>query len=51
MTVSLVLRYGGLSVGGQLPILEVSPKQIQDTLSQLMKMLNVTGVLITTYLA
>uniref|UniRef100_A0A8K9XBH7 P-type phospholipid transporter n=1 Tax=Oncorhynchus mykiss TaxID=8022 RepID=A0A8K9XBH7_ONCMY len=50
MTVSLVLRYGGLSVGGQLPILEVSPKQIQDTLSQLMKMLNVTGVLITTYL-
>uniref|UniRef100_A0AAZ3SM87 P-type phospholipid transporter n=1 Tax=Oncorhynchus tshawytscha TaxID=74940 RepID=A0AAZ3SM87_ONCTS len=43
-------RYGGLSVGGQLPILEVSPKQIQDTLSQLMKMLNVTGVLITTYL-
>uniref|UniRef100_A0A674BX53 P-type phospholipid transporter n=1 Tax=Salmo trutta TaxID=8032 RepID=A0A674BX53_SALTR len=36
-------RYGGLSVGGQLPILEVSPKQIQDTLSQLMKMLNVTG--------
>ncbi|CAB1326824.1 unnamed protein product [Coregonus sp. 'balchen'] len=36
-------RYGGLSVGGQLPILEVSPKQIQDTLTQLMKMLNVTG--------
>ncbi|XP_034147337.1 retinal-specific phospholipid-transporting ATPase ABCA4 isoform X2 [Esox lucius] len=36
-------RYGGLSVGGQLPILDVSPKQIQDVASQLMKMLNVTG--------
>uniref|UniRef100_A0A6Q2X4B5 P-type phospholipid transporter n=1 Tax=Esox lucius TaxID=8010 RepID=A0A6Q2X4B5_ESOLU len=26
----VVLKYGGLSVGGQLPILDVSPKQIQD---------------------
>ncbi|KAG7457171.1 hypothetical protein MATL_G00243640 [Megalops atlanticus] len=36
-------RYGGISVGGQLPILDVDPKTIQDVLTQLGRMLNVTG--------
>ncbi|KAL4635920.1 retinal-specific ATP-binding cassette transporter-like [Arapaima gigas] len=36
-------RYGGISVGGQLPILEVDPKSIQDVLAQLGHMLNITG--------
>ncbi|XP_067108458.1 retinal-specific phospholipid-transporting ATPase ABCA4 isoform X1 [Osmerus mordax] len=36
-------RYGGLSVGGQLPILDVDPKEIQSVLSQLGQMLNITG--------
>ncbi|TRZ04354.1 hypothetical protein DNTS_000477, partial [Danionella cerebrum] len=36
-------RYGGLSVGGQLPILDVDPEEIQDVLSQLGQMLNITG--------
>ncbi|XP_039999718.1 retinal-specific phospholipid-transporting ATPase ABCA4-like [Xiphias gladius] len=36
-------RYGGLSVGGQLPILDVSPKDIQDVFHQLGQMLNITG--------
>ncbi|XP_053185826.1 retinal-specific phospholipid-transporting ATPase ABCA4-like isoform X2 [Scomber japonicus] len=36
-------RYGGLSVGGQLPILDVRPKDIQDVFHQLGRMLNITG--------
>ncbi|XP_035384179.1 retinal-specific phospholipid-transporting ATPase ABCA4 [Electrophorus electricus] len=36
-------RYGGLSVGGQLPILDVDPKEIQNALSQLGQMMNITG--------
>uniref|UniRef100_A0A8K9XYQ5 P-type phospholipid transporter n=1 Tax=Oncorhynchus mykiss TaxID=8022 RepID=A0A8K9XYQ5_ONCMY len=37
-------RYGGISVGGQLPVLDVDPKTIQDAASQLGRLLNVTGV-------
>uniref|UniRef100_A0A665X1X1 P-type phospholipid transporter n=1 Tax=Echeneis naucrates TaxID=173247 RepID=A0A665X1X1_ECHNA len=36
-------RYGGISVGGQLPILELQPKTIQDVAAQLGRLLNVTG--------
>ncbi|XP_029935000.1 retinal-specific phospholipid-transporting ATPase ABCA4a isoform X2 [Myripristis murdjan] len=36
-------RYGGISVGGQLPLLEVRPKVIQDLAVQLGQLLNVTG--------
>ncbi|XP_008275380.1 retinal-specific ATP-binding cassette transporter-like [Stegastes partitus] len=36
-------RYGGLSVGGQLPILDVNPKDIQNVFHQLGQMLNITG--------
>ncbi|KAM9332939.1 retinal-specific phospholipid-transporting ATPase ABCA4a [Pholidichthys leucotaenia] len=36
-------RYGGISVGGQLPVLEVQPKTIQDVAAQLGRLLNVTG--------
>nr|XP_023696048.1 retinal-specific ATP-binding cassette transporter isoform X3 [Paramormyrops kingsleyae] len=36
-------RYGGISVGGQLPVLDVGPKDIQKVLTQLGHMLNVTG--------
>ncbi|KAM9719976.1 retinal-specific phospholipid-transporting ATPase ABCA4-like isoform 2-T2 [Menidia menidia] len=36
-------RYGGLSVGGQLPILDVNPKDIQDFFQQLGRILNITG--------
>ncbi|XP_071759857.2 retinal-specific phospholipid-transporting ATPase ABCA4 isoform X1 [Centroberyx gerrardi] len=36
-------RYGGLSVGGQLPILDVDPKNIQNVFHQLGRMLNITG--------
>ncbi|KAK7881153.1 hypothetical protein WMY93_029562 [Mugilogobius chulae] len=36
-------RYGGISVGGQLPILDVDSKTIQDLASQLGRLLNVTG--------
>uniref|UniRef100_A0A8D3C9F8 ATP-binding cassette, sub-family A (ABC1), member 4b n=1 Tax=Scophthalmus maximus TaxID=52904 RepID=A0A8D3C9F8_SCOMX len=39
-------RYGGLSVGGQLPILDVSPKDIQTVFRQLGQMLNISGVFI-----
>lgn len=38
-------RYGGLSVGGQLPILDVDPEMIQNIFSQLGRMMNITGVL------
>lgn len=40
-----VLRYGGFSVGGQLPILEIDPKDIQNAFRQLGRMLNITAVL------
>ncbi|KAM6977694.1 retinal-specific phospholipid-transporting ATPase ABCA4-like [Aplochiton taeniatus] len=36
-------RYGGISVGGQLPILEVKPATIQKVASQLGQLLDVTG--------
>ncbi|XP_068594222.1 retinal-specific phospholipid-transporting ATPase ABCA4-like [Cebidichthys violaceus] len=36
-------RYGGLSVGGQLPILDVNPKDIQNVFNQLGQMLNITA--------
>ncbi|XP_069554079.1 retinal-specific phospholipid-transporting ATPase ABCA4a isoform X2 [Brachyistius frenatus] len=36
-------RYGGISVGGQLPVLELDPKTIQDVAAQLGRLLNVTG--------
>ncbi|XP_030630578.1 retinal-specific phospholipid-transporting ATPase ABCA4 [Chanos chanos] len=36
-------RYGGLSVGGQLPVLDVDPNDIQNVLAQLGRMLNITG--------
>ncbi|KAF0028277.1 hypothetical protein F2P81_019364 [Scophthalmus maximus] len=36
-------RYGGISVGGQLPVLELQPKTIQDVAAQLGRLLNVTG--------
>ncbi|XP_069366934.1 retinal-specific phospholipid-transporting ATPase ABCA4-like isoform X2 [Paralichthys olivaceus] len=36
-------RYGGLSVGGQLPILNVNPKDIQTVFHQLGQILNITG--------
>lgn len=39
-----VLRYGGLSVGGQLPVLDVDPVNIQNVLHQLGNMMNITGV-------
>uniref|UniRef100_A0A7N8XL60 ATP-binding cassette, sub-family A (ABC1), member 4b n=1 Tax=Mastacembelus armatus TaxID=205130 RepID=A0A7N8XL60_9TELE len=39
-------RYGGLSIGGHLPILDVNPKDIQNVLHQLGQMLNITGVII-----
>lgn len=41
---SVVSRYGGISVGGQLPVLELQPKTIQDVAGQLGQLLNVTGV-------
>ncbi|CAB1457509.1 unnamed protein product [Pleuronectes platessa] len=36
-------RYGGISVGGQLPALELQPKTLQDVAAQLGQLLNVTG--------
>uniref|UniRef100_A0AAY4D1N6 P-type phospholipid transporter n=1 Tax=Denticeps clupeoides TaxID=299321 RepID=A0AAY4D1N6_9TELE len=36
-------RYGGISVGGQLPVLDVLPKTIQDTATQIGRLMNVTG--------
>ncbi|XP_070701839.1 retinal-specific phospholipid-transporting ATPase ABCA4-like [Pempheris klunzingeri] len=36
-------RYGGLSVGGQLPILDVKPSDIQSVFRQLGRMLNITA--------
>ncbi|XP_056149332.1 retinal-specific phospholipid-transporting ATPase ABCA4 [Lampris incognitus] len=36
-------RYGGLSVGGQLPILDVDPQNIRSVFHQLGQMLNITG--------
>ncbi|KAK2858624.1 hypothetical protein Q5P01_003244 [Channa striata] len=36
-------RYGGISVGGELPLLELQPQTIQDVAAQLGRLLNVTG--------
>ncbi|XP_052398366.1 retinal-specific phospholipid-transporting ATPase ABCA4-like [Carassius gibelio] len=36
-------RYGGISVGGRLPVLDVDPKTVQDAAAQLGRLLNVTG--------
>ncbi|XP_033842111.2 retinal-specific phospholipid-transporting ATPase ABCA4a [Periophthalmus magnuspinnatus] len=36
-------RYGGISVGGRLPVLKIDPKSVQDLASQLGRLLNVTG--------
>ncbi|XP_034561698.1 retinal-specific phospholipid-transporting ATPase ABCA4a [Notolabrus celidotus] len=36
-------RYGGISVGGQLPILNLQPKTIRDLAAQLGRLLNITG--------
>lgn len=41
---SLFFRYGGISVGGLLPVLDVDPKTIQNAAAQLGRLLNVTGV-------
>lgn len=40
----VVLRYGGISVGGQLPVLELQPQSIKNVAAQLGQLLNVTGV-------
>lgn len=40
----MVSRYGGISAGGQLPVLELQAKTIQDVAAQLGRLLNVTGV-------
>ncbi|XP_029955495.1 retinal-specific phospholipid-transporting ATPase ABCA4-like [Salarias fasciatus] len=36
-------RYGGISVGGQLPVLELQPRTVQDLAVQMARLLNVTG--------
>ncbi|XP_062844042.1 retinal-specific phospholipid-transporting ATPase ABCA4 isoform X2 [Trichomycterus rosablanca] len=36
-------RYGGLSVGGKLPVLDVDPKDLQKVLNQLSYIMNITG--------
>ncbi|XP_075994204.1 retinal-specific phospholipid-transporting ATPase ABCA4a [Genypterus blacodes] len=36
-------RYGGISVGGLLPVLELEPMTIRDVAAQLGRLLNVTG--------
>lgn len=41
---SLSFRYGGISVGGRLPVLDVDPKTIQNAAAQIGRLLNVTGV-------
>uniref|UniRef100_A0A7N5ZQ83 ABC transporter domain-containing protein n=1 Tax=Anabas testudineus TaxID=64144 RepID=A0A7N5ZQ83_ANATE len=40
---SVVSRYGGISVGGQLPVLELQPETIWRVAAQLGQLLNVTG--------
>lgn len=40
----LFTRYGGISIGGRLPVLHVSGDQIVNFLSDLGRMMNVTGV-------
>lgn len=41
---SAAFRYGGISVGGQLPVLTLQPQTIQDVAAQLGQLFNVTGV-------
>lgn len=40
----LFVRYGGISVGGKLPVLHVSGDQVVSFLSDLGRMMNITGV-------
>lgn len=40
----LFVRYGGISIGGRLPVLHVSGDQVVNFLSDLGRMMNVTGV-------
>ncbi|KAG9351082.1 hypothetical protein JZ751_024972, partial [Albula glossodonta] len=37
-------RYGGISVGGQLPVLDVDPRTIRNVLTDLGRLMNITGV-------
>lgn len=39
-----LVRYGGISIGGRLPVLHVSGDQVVNFLSDLGRMMNVTGV-------
>lgn len=43
---SFLIRYGGLSVGGQLPVLDLNPNDVQNVFHQLGRMLNITGVIL-----
>ncbi|KAG7487527.1 hypothetical protein MATL_G00024490 [Megalops atlanticus] len=36
-------RYGGISVGGQLPVLDVDPRTIRNVVTDLGRLLNITG--------
>lgn len=47
---SLSFRYGGISVGGRLPVLDVDPKSIQNAVAQIGRLLNVTGVNVSYYI-
>lgn len=44
MLLFLFIRYGGISIGGKLPILHVSGDEVVNFLSNLGRMMNVTGV-------
>ncbi|XP_035270491.1 retinal-specific phospholipid-transporting ATPase ABCA4-like [Anguilla anguilla] len=37
------LRYGGISVGGQLPVLDVDPRTIRSVLTDMGRLFNITG--------
>lgn len=40
----MLCRYGGVSVGGQLPVLGLQPQTIWTAAAQLGRLLNITGV-------
>lgn len=40
----LFVRYGGISIGGKLPVLHVSGDEVVNFFSDLCRMMNVTGV-------
>lgn len=44
MLLFLFIRYGGISIGGKLPVLHVSGDEVVNFLSNLGRMMNVTGV-------